>query len=131
MAQTTLVDKQIDDGQTLASLLAESGFDVTAAFWLKTSEEGLWFLYIASRFIDDEGLAAGYRRLNAEMRAMPDLWVSPFEIKLIGARNPIAQDVLNVLGRHAAAIPTRYQGARLGGVSIDEAYLYPPIPSHA
>jgi hypothetical protein len=131
MDQATLVEMQIDDGKRLVSMLADRGFDVTAAFWAKPSEEGLWFLYIASKVVDDEGLPAAYRRLNTAVRSMPELWVSPFDIKLISVGNPIASDVKTVLSRSSATIPIRYHGARLGGVSIDEAYLYPPTPSHA
>ena len=35
-----LVDERIDDGRSLLAGLVEDGFDVTVAFWAKTSEEG-------------------------------------------------------------------------------------------
>ena len=47
-----LVENRIDDGQRLLIELVRDGFDVSAAAWLKTSEEGLWFLYIGSKSVD-------------------------------------------------------------------------------
>lgn len=47
MDQGTLVENRVDDGARIVEKLRESGFDVAAAWWMKTSEEGQWFLYIA------------------------------------------------------------------------------------
>ena len=68
-----------------------------------------------------------YRRLNEAMRRMPesDLWVSPFDIKLIGEKNPITRDVLDFLSKFQSPIARRYPGTQLGSISIDEAYVYP------
>jgi hypothetical protein len=128
MGQTTLVGNQITDAERLVSRLVEKGFSISAASWVKTSEEGLWFLYVVSRAVDDFGLAQAYRRLNAAAGPMSDLWVSPFDIKLVGTNNPIARDMLEALARAPtpATVPIRYAGTRLGSVRIEEAYIYPP-----
>lgn len=49
MDQEILVEEQKDGGQELVTLLRNSGFDVTAAFWLKENEDDSWFLYIVSK----------------------------------------------------------------------------------
>ncbi|HET6883670.1 MAG TPA: hypothetical protein VFI31_26185 [Pirellulales bacterium] len=124
MDQATLVEKHIDDGEKLLASLRSSGFDVTAAAWLKASEDGQWFFYIASAQVDRVGLAAAYRTVYLTIQQTQDLWVDPFEIKLIGPNNPIAKDILDILRRYPARIPTRYRGPRLGSIHIDEAYIY-------
>jgi hypothetical protein len=47
-----LVDNRIEDGQKLLAELLKAGFDVNVAFWVRTSEEGLWFLYIGSTSVE-------------------------------------------------------------------------------
>jgi hypothetical protein len=129
MDSESLVEDLIDDGQRLADELARRGFPVTAAFWLKPSERNRWYFYVVSSVVDDEGLTQAYRRLHPVVRAMPELlWIDPLEIRLIGPSNPIAQDVLAIHSRVRGprATPIRWRGTRLGNVSVEGAYLYPP-----
>ncbi len=130
MDQGSLVEMQIDDGVKVIEKLRESGFDVTAAWWMRSSEEGQWFLYIASKQVDEDGIASAYRKAYALMRNLGPLWVDRFEVKLVGPENPIAKDVIAILGRFHDRLGTRYGGDKLGNVSIDGAYLYPlPVPA--
>lgn len=128
MDTETLVDRLIDDGQKLVDRLPQDGFDVTAAFWLKRGEDGQWDFYVASPVVEKEGLFAAYRQIHTLIRAMPQpFWIDPLQVKLIGASNPITQDVLVVHG-HASGpkvCPIRWGGKQLGKVSIEGAYLYP------
>jgi hypothetical protein len=130
MDQGSLVEMQINDGLRIIQKLQESGFDVRAAWWMRTSEEGQWFLYIASKRVEEDGIAAAYRKAYALMRNLGPLWVDRFEVKLIGPENPIANDVIGILSRFRDRVNTRYGGDRLGNVSIDGAYLYSlPVPA--
>ncbi len=128
MDTETLVANLVDDGQKLVEEVSQRGFHVTAAFWLKASEDDRWYFYIVSPTVDDEGLAQAYRRLHPLVRGVPEpLWIDPLEIKLIGPSNPIAQDVLAIY-RHARGprvSPIRWGGKRLGNVSVEGTYLYP------
>jgi hypothetical protein len=45
-----LVESQVDDGRRLVNQVVSDGTEVSAAFWVKTSEEGLWHLYPAAGF---------------------------------------------------------------------------------
>jgi len=126
MGTDTLVENQISDGQTLLTRLAGAGFDVTAACWVKTSEEGRWFLYIVSKAVDERGPAAAYREAYGVLQSMDSPWISMSEVKLISPQNPIAQDVLEIQRHHPGRTPTRTRRSQLGNVAIDEAYIYPP-----
>jgi hypothetical protein len=96
------------------------------AAWLKTNEEGRWFLYIASNEVDKKGLADAYKVVYLATQRLRNLWLDPFDVKLIGAHNPIAKDILDIQRRYPAAIPSRLRETRLGSVHIEEAYIYPP-----
>ena len=127
MDTESLVDNLIDDGQKLAEEVSQRGFPVTAAFWLRASEDDRWYFYIVSPVVDKEGLAQAYRRLHPLVRGVPEpMWIDPLEIKLIGPSNPIAQDVLAIHGRAPGprVSPIRWGGKRLGNISVEGAYLY-------
>ncbi|MGL4551215.1 MAG: hypothetical protein ACRC33_08505 [Gemmataceae bacterium] len=126
MDQGSLVEMQIEDGAKVVEKLRDGGFDVTAAWWMKASEGGEWFLYIASALVDEVGIAASYRKAHALIRDLGQLWVDRFEVKLVGPGSPVTRDVLEVLNRSRGRLATRYGGKKLGDVSIEGAYLYPP-----
>jgi hypothetical protein len=127
MDQATLVDTHIESGEQLIEELRRSGFNVAAAAWLRTGEEGQWFLYIASTEVDRKGLADAYKFVYLTTQRLQNLWLDPFDVKLIGADNPIAKDILDIQQRrYPAPIPTRFRGTRLGSIHIEEAYIYPP-----
>jgi hypothetical protein len=58
MDQTTLVTPEIDAGAELIRRLDRS-VPVRAAFWVKDSDEGQWYLYIASDQLNDQNLDVG------------------------------------------------------------------------
>ena len=69
MDQGTLVEAQIDDGRRFVERFAADGNPVQAAFWVKTAEEGLWFLYVVTEIIDRDGPAAAYRAVHASLES--------------------------------------------------------------
>jgi DNA-directed RNA polymerase subunit RPC12/RpoP len=124
MDTDTLVDKQIADGRRLAAQLVKDGLDVTAIAWLKASEDGRWLLYIASKAVDEKGPASVYRAVHAALQRLPDSLVSFSEVKLIGADNPITKDILEIQRGQTGKIATRFRELQLGGMAVDEAYIY-------
>ena len=126
MGQGTLVEMQIDGGKALVDSLRNAGFDVTVSGWTETSEEGDWYLYIASKDVDDRGLAGAYQTVYITIRANPEFGIDPFEVKLIGQNNPIATDMLAIRGAGGARIATRSRRPKLGHMSVEETYVYAP-----
>ncbi|HTU91901.1 MAG TPA: hypothetical protein VMF69_17600 [Gemmataceae bacterium] len=125
MDQATLVEEQIDDAQKFINLLLEEGFDVTAAAWVKPTARDEWRLYIVSKVVEEESLAAAYRALHPALQRLGMPWLLLESIKLIGVSNPIALDILDIQRRFAARIPTRSRTPRLGEMAVDETYVYP------
>ncbi len=124
MDQEPLVSEEIDAGAELVRQL-DKYVPVKAAFWLKDSEEGQWYLYVASDEINDRNLDVVYGevlRLAGQM-ASPDL--DPFRVKLIPAGDPLAQAALDIHRRYPRPMATRFGGKSFGGMSVDGVYLYP------
>ena len=128
MDQATLVDSLKVDGKRLLDRLAEDGIAV-AACWLRGTEEGQWFLYIATPLVNEEGATmAAYRRVNAVMREMPSPFsINPLEVRVVSSGSPLAKAVEELFRRYNGRIPTRAGGGQFGGLSIDDSYVYPPI----
>ena len=138
MDQDTVVAEQTENGKRLIETLAAEGFDVSVAFWAKPTEEGKWFLYLASPVVDERGPAAAYRLVHDVLRKAPDIWIEPLDVRLVGLNDSVAEAVLSVTKpkvpdspfavRNPPAYPgmTRFGGSTLGGISVDGAYIYPP-----
>lgn len=124
MGQGTLVETQIDGGKALVETLRNGGFDVAVSGWTKSSEEGDWYLYIATREVDDRGLGDAYQTIYTTIQSHPELAIDPFDVKLIGPQNPIAKDLLDIRGTGAAPLATRSRRPKLGHMSVEETYVY-------
>lgn len=131
MDQGTLVEKQIDDGLLLIQRLIEEGVPVTAAAWIKESDSGLWFLYLVTPLVsEDTGTRQTYGLVNAVFRKMPQpLWVEPLEIKLVGADSRLGKALHDFQKQYGGRSPVRYSGASLGGLSVEGAHVYAPVPA--
>lgn len=126
MDQSALVDNQIVDGRRFVERFAADGNPVQAAFWVKTAEEGLWFLYVATDLVDHAGPAAAYRAVQASLQKLGELSVSGSEIKVVSPGNPIARDLLAIMARHPGRFSTRFGGKTLGSMAVEQTYIYPP-----
>jgi len=141
MDQDTVVNEQIESGKRLIDKLNDERFEVQVAFWARLTDEEKWYLYLASPFVDENGPTVAYRRVFGVMRKMSDLWVDPFEVRVIGANDSLTQGALSVTKPKVPdspfAVPnpkpypgmTRFGGSTLGGVSIVGAYIYPTFPA--
>jgi hypothetical protein len=58
---------------------------------------------------------------------IPNASIELSDLKLVPATNPVAKDALAVRERYPGRVPTRYHGKRLGGIAIEEAYIYPRL----
>jgi hypothetical protein len=128
MDQGTLVMYLIDEGRKLIEQLLHKGEAITAAAWIKTSEDGMWFLYLALPGIDDEDPRIAYRRVFDVMEQMPQPFLIDWmEVKIIDSKNRLAVAAAEYQRRHGEKCVLPYRGDHLGGVSIEGAYIYPPM----
>ncbi len=79
MAYGPLVTEQIDEGAALAA-----SFDrvrpLRAAFWLKDTDGGGWYLYLVSDRIDDTNFDIAYREVLDLFDPGPHLWLERFGV---------------------------------------------------
>jgi hypothetical protein len=128
MDQGPLVNEQIEAG---ARFLAEfqKYAPILAAFWLKGSENGRWWLYVASEQITGENFDLAYGEVARLYRTLQDPQFDPFAVKVIGADHRLAKAAVARQQRYGGRTPPRVRGDVFGGVSVDEVYFYPtPIP---
>lgn len=125
MGTDVLVANKIADGQRLINQLIRDQFDVGVAFWVKTDEEGLWHLWIASSAVDEERMGEALRKVYAALSKVPNCEIMPSEIKLVEGTNPIARAAIAERDRNPGRDPVRYAGKQLGKLAIEEACIYP------
>jgi hypothetical protein len=119
-----LVEDQTDEGQSLLDRLAQDSFEVSVAFWAKTTEDSLWQLYIASPSVDAEKPGDAYQKVYHALAEITSANISPSDVNLLNDNNPIARAAIELRDRVPAKTPTRYHGKRLGGLPISEACIY-------
>lgn len=120
-----LVDNRIEDGQKLLLEMVIAGFDVSVAFWVKTAEEGLWFLYIGSTSVEPSKIGDAYRTLYSCLSRIPNSCIDMSYVQLIQVSDPIAKDAMAARDRQPGRLPVRFRGKRLGNLSIEEGFIYP------
>jgi len=127
MDTITLVENQVDDGQVFLKRLDQERFPVLAACWVKPTDEDRWSLYLVTPLVDEKGAAAAYREAYRILRSLGPLWVTDSDVKLIGEKHHVANDVFEIMRKYPGRTPTRSRRPLLGGISVEEVYLYPPL----
>ena len=130
MDPTSLVEIQKVSGKRLVERLLEEGVDITAAAWLKESEEGSWYLYIATSLVEVPrgAMRDAFRAIHSVIRKTPELsWIRAGVIKVINPHDPIAEAIYDFHRRYSWPTPTDFGGGNFGGLMIDGAYIYPAI----
>jgi hypothetical protein len=128
VAQATLVETEIREGQRLIDRLAREGAAVTAAAWVKESESGDWYLYLVTPLVTEGGgKRPVYHRVNAVIRELSKegFGMDPYAKKVVGPHDPIARDLMAHRKGHPGGPPTSFRGSRLGDLAVEEAYIYP------
>lgn len=124
MDQSPLVSEQIDAGTKFLNEF-DRYVPVTVAFWLKASEDSQSNLYVASDQINDTNIHQVYGEVLRAARKVQDPNFDVFQVKLIASKNPLARAALDVQQGFPGKMPIRLQHRIFGGISIDEAYIYP------
>jgi len=125
MDTVTLVDEQIDDGYRLLDQLAEEGFIVRVACWVKPVDEDRWTLYIASPAVDEKGPLDAYGKLGHATRSLTNTCFTGSDIKLVGEKHRVARDLLDIVKRFPGRAPTWLPNSSLGGIAVEAVYRYP------
>src|SRR6266545_5259985 len=125
MDTVTLVENQIDAGQRLLDLLGEKGVVVRAACWVKPVEEDRWSLYIATPSVEEKGKLEAYRQVTPVLRSLGDEWLTSSDVTLVGEKHPLVKDALDILRRFPHQTPIRSPRSLVGGIPVEDVYVYP------
>jgi hypothetical protein len=121
-----LVAEQIDEGQSLLARLARENIPIRAAGWVKPAEEDRWSLYLATPLVEGKGPTGAYREILRVIRQLGLHCLADSAVKLIGENHPIANELLDLLRRNSGRTAIRSRRPLLGGLPVDEVYVYPP-----
>jgi hypothetical protein len=120
--KTALSDADIEFGRKLwQELSANPHFPVKGVLWLL---DGEWHLMIASEIVDKLGARDAYRKLAEVVPLAPAESSQMSRIDLIGTKHPLYQGLSSVFAQTASVEGARLGGSQVGGVYIEDAYLY-------
>jgi hypothetical protein len=123
MVTTTLVGPDLALGREILRGLDAEGFPITAALWLLQKERGDWKLVIATPLRDKLGAMGAYDRLNSVL-FKEGLNPIDIPIRLEGSRHPLIKALRKIFGKAASVEGMRLGLQSIGGVWIDDAYVY-------
>jgi hypothetical protein len=125
MSKGQLFEVQIADGKRLVDRLAEVGIRVTAAGWVKESENGRWCLYIATSLVRRGGDSGEvYLRIRAVIREFPQpFWAG--EVRLVEGSGQFARAVQELHQRPVSPSTILLEEEYFGGMYIEAAWIYP------
>ncbi len=136
------MEEETESGRRLIAELLGEGFAIRVAFWAKMTESDDWYLYLASPFVDEKGQASSYLLIDRLLRKSPELGFDPIDVKVLRTDDSITERVLAKVKPRIQSGPISVSSPRpypsltrigrfpLGGVSFDEARIY-PIPREA
>ncbi len=121
----TLTGTDIDFGKELWHTLRQSKkFPAHGVLWLFQSESGEWHLLIATPKVNEVGPRKAYAELSNITRNIPADARQLRRIELISPKQPFYQALRSVFGKTQSVEGARLGNTQIGGIYIDDAYLY-------
>src|SRR5437879_43845 len=124
MDTDVLVDHKIADGESLIRRLNGEQFAVEVAFWVRTSKEGLWQVWIASPAVDPSNLGEALAKVYTALTKIPNCSVLPSEIRLLISTDPIALEAVALRDRYPSRKPKRYHAKPLAKLATEKLCIY-------
>jgi len=106
------------------SLRDNKAFPIQGIFWLLEPNIGGWHLVIASPKVDTLGPRDAYLELSPLMRGITADSSQRIKIELISPKQPLFQALRSIFGETNSVEGKRLNNTMVGGMFIDEAYLY-------
>jgi hypothetical protein len=120
MVKTLLVVPDVELGEALLRTLDEARYPVTVALWLLRREE--WTL-IASTPLYARGAKEAYLRLYAALASSGPA-LNDLPVRLYSNRDPLIKGLRKMLGKTKSVEGMRLGGHSIGGVWIEDGYVY-------
>jgi hypothetical protein len=121
MVKETLLNSDVEIGERVLQTLDASGFPVSVALWVRKGDEERSRLLLASPLYDKLGEKKAYLRLVSAVAADKQDWMP---LRLTSTRDPLIRDLRKIYGKSANVEGMWLRSKTLGGVWIDEGYVY-------
>jgi hypothetical protein len=122
MAKETLLNSDVEFGERVLKALDTAGFPVPVALWLRKGDDETMKLLLASPLYDKLGIREAYLKLVGALSSEKDRF--RFSYGLTSTRDPLIRDLRKVYGKTPDTDGMRLRSKTLGGVWIDEGYVY-------
>lgn len=120
-----LTGTDIEFGKKLwQSLRANKAFPTSGILWLFQLDSGEWHLLIATPRVDHVGPRNAYAELAEITKRIPSDSGQLLRVELISPKHPFYQALRSVFGQTASVEGARLGNTQIGGMYIDDAYLY-------
>lgn len=124
MDQGPLVEDEIVDGRRFLERFAADGHAIRGAAWIKTAEEGLWFLYVVTETYDSAGPSAAYRAVHDSLEKLDDVLFPGSRIRLLGVNNLVSFDLMSLASAHPKRSGFPFDTDELGYMPVSQVYVY-------
>ena len=122
MVKAPVVGIDVAFGENILRYLDAAKFPISAAFWLLDDDE--WNLIIATPHYEKLGLQNAYLRLREALSTEGPVVISSLPIRLFGNRSALIKGLRKTFGSTASVQGMRVGGHAIGGVWVDDAYVY-------
>lgn len=124
MGKTTLVNKDIEEGQRLVDMLVESGEVVPLALWMYSSSRGDWRLVLAIPQMA-RSPQEGYNFIRNVLKDLhPPVNLSLQDITLISPDNSLVKSIIKDKTSARALKHRILPSLKIGDAFLEGAYLY-------
>jgi hypothetical protein len=106
------------------SLRGNKKFPIKGILWLFQLKSGEWHLLIATPRVDLVGPKNAYAELAETTKNIRGDELKLLKVELISPKHPLYQALRSVFGETASVDGVRLGNTQIGGLYIDEAYLY-------
>jgi len=124
MVKTSLVSADIEFGKSTLAKLDAARFPVTVAFWQYNEDDGDWTLVLGTPLYEKFGAKEAYLRLIGALSTEKPIALSELPLRLEGNRSQLIKGLRKLFGKAASVEGMRLGGHSVGGVWVDDAYIY-------
>lgn len=125
MGQTALVSELEQAGaELLATLDSDARLSVEAAFWLYDGLTESWRLYVAASEVPIRGPLWAYGIVQETVRRQPASPIELADIAIVSPNEPIVGVLRSALQTGPGIYGIRFSRNSVGGVYIEDAYIY-------
>lgn len=125
MDKTTLVEKDIKDGERLIRALDEADFQVHSALWFYLPESDKWRFIIASPLIDKEGPIKAYTCLRQKLANLsPSIGTSLKDISIVSPNDDLIKLLKVAISTGPGISGIRFTRNVINNVFIEDVYIY-------